>query len=174
MTLVALAGCRCGSQSAVGPSSAAYVWSDEPSVSSVPADGMTASLLGEALVVAHVQIHEAMDGSLRIEIADRAPTSPCAFMPDAQGFSIKLPSRPGKGKLMKKTMQDHPRGVSAFMVQRREDGSTTSVMARDFCLALQFTSFSASKAQGVISMAFDDEDRSGVAGHFEASYCPLR
>lgn len=138
----------------------------------MPAGSLSASLGGESLEGLHVQVREEGD-STRIEIMDTRPGKACGRDPDAQGFSVKLPGMLGKGDRLEKSMDDHPRGWSAFMVTRGSDGSAVSSVAHGWSFALEVTELDARGriVKGRLAVGFDDEERSGAAGGFTGEYC---
>lgn len=176
--IVVVAGCRCGGQGCHGktptPSETPFAWGPERTLDEVPADGMAASLLGSPMTVGHVQLVEEADGSVRLEISDRPPQTACGPVPDGQGFSLKLPGPASADTSLDKSMTEHPDGVSAFMIQRLEDGTTRSVMTGAFSVKLTVTELERSQGlvAGRIALMFDDADHSGAAGTFVGELCP--
>ncbi len=168
-------GCRCGDRS--GPTSAAdggqdLAWAASWSADDVPDRQIGATLKGVALDDVHVQVHLEQD-TTRIEILDRQPGEACGHASDAQGFIVKLPERVGAGDRLEKTMGEYPRGWSAFMVTRGDDGSAVSALAQGWSFALVASSLDEAGAgiQGLIALSFDDVEHSGVAGRFSGSLC---
>ncbi len=174
LAFLAVAGCRCGSQTGQGALSASvhpFEWAAKPDLEAVPADGINASLAGKPLSVVHVHVREGADGS-RIELSDRPPQALCTLATDAQGFSVKLPGKLGEGVRIEKTMLQNPRGVSAFMLERLDDGSARSVMASTFSMAVYISAIGKGNVAGRIALAFDDPKKSGAAGTFAGDHCP--
>ncbi|MBW2264449.1 MAG: hypothetical protein JRG91_20990 [Deltaproteobacteria bacterium] len=168
-------GCRCGDRS--GPVSARdkgqeQEWAASWSADDVPDREIGATLKGVALDSIHVQIHLEQD-TTRIEILDRTPGDVCGHAADAQGFSVKLPGRIGAGDRMEKTMGEHPRGWSAFMVTRGDDGSAVSALAQGWSFALVVSSLDEDKAEirGSMALSFDDVEHSSVVGRFSGNLC---
>lgn len=175
--LVLVGGCRCAGGGCHGQTPRAstqpFVWDAQAPLGDVPADGVAASLLGESFVVGHVQIGQEEDDASRLEITDRPPEDLCGPVVRGEGFSVRFPGPVSSATTIAKAMEEHPHGVSAFMVERQEDGSVRSVMAGAFALALEITEVDreAGWARGRIALMFDDPQKSGASGTFRAKLC---
>lgn len=173
--LVAAAACGCRGGDRTGPASARdggpeLAWAASWTVDDVPDREIGATLKGLELDVVHVQVNLESDATV-IEIMDRPPAEACGHAASAQGFIVKLPERLDGGDRLSKSMDEHPRGWSAYMVTRGEDGSAVSSLAQGWSFALVAASLDGGEVRGRMALSFDDAERSGVAGRFTGGLC---
>jgi len=140
----------------------------------IPRTPLAASLRGEPIADPGVRLIEEEDAT-RIEILDRRPVDPCAPVPEAQGFVVRVPGRLESGTRIGKAPDEHPRGVSAYMVVRGPDGSASSLLAYAWSFAIEIgpVDSQAGTVGGRIALGIEGADRGVAAGTFEARYCPL-
>lgn len=151
---------------------AEFSWKDNLTLDDIPGFDIRGFIRGKELNFSYIILekwHGSNDNVLRFSVVK--PTQQCGYIDNFQGVEL---TRKGKsfeaGSYEKKVFNDNYPDITAKY--KTDDGNGNVIeSAIPYDFAVKIDSLSEKKCYGMISVCFNDDSRSWVAGKFEAGIC---